>query len=161
MTTVLSLLLLLFQFRPALPGYTYSFPRDHGSHNEFKIEWWYFTGHLDATGGGRFGFELTFFRTAMDRGLPNPSRWKIDHLYIAHFALTDITGRRFRFFEKVNRAGPGIAGADTGGLNVWNESWSARLATGAIQLNAAASDVKLELSLVPMAEPAIHEYKGS
>ena len=43
----LALLLALQQFQPALPGYDYSFPRDHGTHDEYKTEWWYYTGHLD------------------------------------------------------------------------------------------------------------------
>ena len=33
-------------FRKAEPGYPYVFPRDHGSHPDFKLEWWYLTGHL-------------------------------------------------------------------------------------------------------------------
>src|SRR6476619_7419446 len=32
------------QFQPALPGYDYSFPRDHGTHDDYKTEWWYYTG---------------------------------------------------------------------------------------------------------------------
>ncbi len=46
----------------ALPGYAYSFPRDHGSRPAFRTEWWSFTGNLDAAGGRAFGFELTIFR---------------------------------------------------------------------------------------------------
>src|SRR3954469_18306095 len=33
-------------FRPAEAGYDFEFPRDHGSHNEYRTEWWYYTGHL-------------------------------------------------------------------------------------------------------------------
>ena len=29
-----------------------AFPRDHGAHPEFRTEWWYVTGALDAPGGG-------------------------------------------------------------------------------------------------------------
>ncbi|MEZ0389733.1 MAG: lipocalin-like domain-containing protein, partial [Verrucomicrobium sp.] len=43
------------------PGRKFEFPRDHGSHPEFKIEWWYVTGHLYTEGGRRFGFQATFF----------------------------------------------------------------------------------------------------
>src|SRR5438445_10588760 len=38
-------------FRTALPGYTYRFPLDHGSHDDFQTEWWYYTGHLRAADG--------------------------------------------------------------------------------------------------------------
>ena len=43
-------------FRLAEEGYRYEFPRDHGSHNDFRTEWWYYTGHLDTAEGRRFGF---------------------------------------------------------------------------------------------------------
>jgi predicted secreted hydrolase len=43
----------------------FEFPRDHGPHPEFRHEWWYVTGHLDAANGDPFGFELTFFRFAL------------------------------------------------------------------------------------------------
>ncbi|RYG65533.1 carotenoid 1,2-hydratase, partial [bacterium] len=52
-------------FRQALPGYQYQFPRDHGSHPEFATEWWYYTGHLRAGNGRRFGYQMTWFRTAL------------------------------------------------------------------------------------------------
>src|SRR5437764_9400174 len=42
------------QFKPALPGYEFAFPRDHGSHDDYKIEWWYYTGHLDTDAGKRY-----------------------------------------------------------------------------------------------------------
>ena len=43
---------------PALPGYVYAFPRDHGSHDQFGLEWWYFTGHLFSESGRQFGLSL-------------------------------------------------------------------------------------------------------
>ena len=46
-------------------GYHFSFPKDYGSHDDFKTEWWYITGHLFNDEGKRFGFESTFFRTAL------------------------------------------------------------------------------------------------
>ena len=101
-------------FRLAQEGYQYQFPRDHGTHDSFRTEWWYYTGHLETAEGRRFGFELTFFR----RGVPpdqvetHPSRWSVDQLYLAHLAVTDVTGRRFYFRDRISRAGLGKAGAD-------------------------------------------------
>ena len=99
-------------FQPATAGYRYEFPKDHGSHPTYRTEWWYYTGHLHSKNGRSFGFELTFFR----RGVPPediktlPSKWSISHLYLAHFAVTDITGKRFHFSEKFSREGLGKAG---------------------------------------------------
>src|SRR5438309_10051275 len=33
-------------FRLASPGYAFRFPHDHGSHDDFRTEWWYYTGHF-------------------------------------------------------------------------------------------------------------------
>jgi len=41
---VLSLQTMTAQYRTALPGYDYEFPRDHFNHPEFQTEWWYYTG---------------------------------------------------------------------------------------------------------------------
>ncbi len=148
------------QYRLALPGYTYAFPRDHGSHPEFKLEWWYYTGHLLAPDGHEFGYELTFFRTGMDRSFENASAWQIRDLYMAHFAVTDITENKFYYFEKLSRAGPGIAGAGTETLDVWNQNWSARMDGNAMSVVANAGESAVELRLEPEKKPAIHGVNG-
>ncbi len=151
-------------YRLALPGYVFEFPRDHGAHPEFQLEWWYYTGTLDG-GGKRFGYELTFFRTGMDVVASNPSAWNVDELHVAHFALSELTDGRFQFFERVHRSGPGIAYARPGGLDVKNESWTARFVDGGegpptMALRAFADGILLELELVPLKPPVIHGADG-
>ena len=80
------------------PGRRFVFPRDHGSHPEFKIEWWYVTGHLFADDGRRFGYQATFFRRAGER----PGQGQI---YLAHMALLDVQTGRFLHQERLNREG--------------------------------------------------------
>lgn len=113
------------RFSSAKPGYVYAFPRDHGSHEQFQTEWWYFTGHLRGPNGRRFGYELTFFRRGIDSPdvWNNPSEWAMRHLYLAHFALTDEKTDQFRFAEKISRAGIGKAGARADVLDVWVDQW--------------------------------------
>lgn len=154
------LLLLAVTYRLAEPGYVFEFPRDHGSHPEYKLEWWYWTGHLDAEDGRTFGYQLTFFRTGLEQRPENPSRWAVHHLHIAHFALTDLDAGRHFHFEKLNREGPGIAGARSGRLEVWNENWMARLEGGKIRLEASAGDIDLQLLLSPLKLPVIHGQEG-
>ena len=82
--------------------------RDHFNHPEFRTEWWYYTGNVRARDGHRYGFELVFFRQGQDRKpADNPSAWRVDDLYLAHLALTDIDAGRFRYSTRLNRAGPG------------------------------------------------------
>src|SRR6266511_5979489 len=74
------------QFAPALPGYEFSFPRDHGTHDEYRTEWWYYTGHLRSDDGRTYGFELTFFRVGVvPSWLPARPRWDLRNLSLAHF----------------------------------------------------------------------------
>ena len=46
------------------------FPRDHGPHPDHQLEWWYFTGNLEGDDGAEYGFQLTFFRTALRAEAP-------------------------------------------------------------------------------------------
>ena len=150
------------EFRPALPGYQFRFPHDHGTHNDFQTEWWYYTGHLRAEDGRTFGFQLTFFRRAAAReaSARNPSRWSIRHLYFAHFALTDEKERRFHFTEKISRAGIGKAGAETERLGVWIDDWRVQADGDAHVLQAHAEGVTLRLRLTPEKPPVIHGAGG-
>ena len=88
-------------FAQALAPRPFVFPRDHGPHPQFRQEWWYLTGNLEAADGERFGFELTFFRFALaPPGRPGRDRdaaaaaarsaWRTRQIYMAHFAITDV-----------------------------------------------------------------------
>ena len=98
-----------FTYREALPGYAYNFPRDHFEHEDFRTEWWYYTGNVTGARGERYGFELVFFRQGQHNDTENKSAWTVQDLYLAHAALTDVKGKRFWYEERLNRAGPGIA----------------------------------------------------
>jgi predicted secreted hydrolase len=150
------------QFRAALPGYEFTFPRDHGSHDQFKTEWWYYTGHLHTDDGRRYGFELTFFRVGVaPPDAPAESRWDLHNLALAHFAISDINGKDFRAYEKLNRASPFTANAAEGKLDVFNESWRATtLPDGSWRITANAGDDALDLVLRSRKPPAIHGENG-
>ena len=104
------------QFKTALPGYHFEFPRDFFDHPDYQTEWWYYTGNIAGADGRHFGFELTFFREGVSRDGTKTSVWDVRDLYLAHFALSDLDGGRFYHLERVNRAGPGIAGIDASRL---------------------------------------------
>lgn len=109
-------------------GRVFRFPADHGSHPEFKIEWWYLTGHLVSGGGQRHGFQATFFRRAGE-GLPAPAtgggstNFATDEFFLAHMAWLDVGTGTFRHEERLNRRG-WDARAETGKLEVRNGNWS-------------------------------------
>jgi predicted secreted hydrolase len=148
------------QFRQALPGYEFEFPRDHFAHPEFELEWWYYTGNLTAKDGRRFGFELTFFRNAVERDQPATSVWDVEQLYLAHFAMSDIEGQRFYKAERLNRAGPGLAGADLNRALIWNGNWQVAWRDGKQSLRAVSQDGALELELTAAKPPVINGKNG-
>ena len=111
----------------ATAGYTFSFPRDHASHPDKKIEWWYYTGNVKTADGRRFGYQITFFRIGIDYAPANPSKWAVRDLYMTHLAVSDAKGQRYRYAEKLSRGGPGLAGAQTDRYYVWNDDWTAEL----------------------------------
>ncbi len=153
---VIVLPLLAGQWQVALPGYHYEFPRDHFSHPEYQTEWWYYTGNLRANDGHRFGFELTFFRqaTATPKQAAEDANniWSPDQIYLAHLALSDIDGKSFYHTERLNRAGPGLAGAAYTDHRYWNGNWQVRwLSTSSNEqeLQAVCDRFTLRLQLNP------------
>ena len=151
-------------WRIAEPGWRFEFPRDHHVHREFKTEWWYFTGNLLDADGRRFGYELTFFRHGIQPAAerdPNASRFIVDDLKFAHFAITDIAARQFHFGEKRSRGAFGEAGFNDANRLAWIENWSL-IATSndGFDLAAATDFGMLRLHLHPTRPPVIHGENG-
>ena len=142
----------------AAPGYLraqqprrFSFPQDHGPHPGFRNEWWYFTGNLQTADGRRFGYQLTFFKTELTpTAVPRGSAWGTNQAYMAHFAVTDVSGKRFPFAERFSRAALGLAGAGGDPLAIHLEDWAA-LQTSArpwgVKLVAAEPDMAIDFDL--------------
>lgn len=148
------------QYKQATAGYRYEFPRDYFNHEEFQTEWWYYTGNLTASNGHKFGFELTFFRQGVDRSAAKPQTWDVRDVYLAHLALSDLEGGKFYHSERVNRSGPGIAGASEAEKRIWNGNWSARWEGDEQTLQAADDRFAFTLNLAPQKPPVVHGERG-
>ena len=134
-------------WRQAEAGYALEFPRDHGSHPDYRIEWWYYTGNLSSDDGRRFGYQVTFFRFGVDPAPENPSRWAVRDLFMAHLAVTDIGAGRQLVAERLDRGGVGWAGARAGTLDVWNGDWRVELDGGTHRLRALDREFGVDLRL--------------
>jgi predicted secreted hydrolase len=149
-------------WRAVRAPWRFAFPRDHASHPEFRTEWWYYTGHLEAEGRA-FGYQLTFFRVGLDRArASSPSAWAPHTLFFAHAALTDERGRRFLTDTRLDRPALGLAGADTATYRVWVDDWSAALARDGLThvLRARIGDATLALDATPLGPPVLHGRDG-
>jgi predicted secreted hydrolase len=114
-------------FARAIKPKEFLFPPDHGPHNPYRSEWWYFTGNLKNPQGRKFGYELTFFRFALKpEMLKSKSAWRNNQMYMAHLTLTDVEQDRFYTDERISRAGNELAGASDKKYHVWLYDWSAR-----------------------------------
>ena len=126
------------------PGRVFQFPRDHGSHEDFRTEWWYLTGHLDGEAGQRFGFQVTFFRQAARDGAG-----EVTHLHLAHAAILEAASGRFLHEERLHRDGwDAFSSAKT--LEVRNANWSLKLNEVTQKISVVATvkaDAVLKLEL--------------
>lgn len=148
------------QYRTAVPGYRFEFPRDYFDHPEFQTEWWYYTGNLKSANGRRYGFELTFFRQAVSRDSAQSAAWDVRDIYLTHLALSDLDGKHFFHSERINRAGPGIAGVSQSSARLWNGNWQVQWQGSDQELQAVETQFQLKLTLHPEKPPVVHGENG-
>jgi predicted secreted hydrolase len=155
------------QFPSAVPGYTIELPRDEGSHPEFRTEWWYLTGWLEADDGKTFGFQVTFFRHRPGTDEANPSRFAAKQLLLAHVSLSDPSststgeGRLLRD-ERTARAGFGLAEAREGEMDVRIDDWhlQRRANDRVIHAAIATTSFKLDLTFDVEQPPLLQGQQG-
>ena len=131
----------------------FEFPKDHGAHNDFQTEWWYYTGNLATESGRRFGYQLTFFRRAVvppEMRIDRPSDWSVEQVYLAHFSLTDVQTGQFYANEKIGRGAAGLAGAvGEPAYQVWLDEWQVvQVGENEYLIQAKTDQVAVELQLI-------------
>ena len=152
------------EYERVLTSREFRFPQDHAAHNEYRSEWWYFTGNLRNREGRHFGFELTFFRYAM---APAPvwrsSEWGANQAWMAHLSVTDTRRGEFIAAERFSREALGLAGSRPQPFGVWLEDWSAygeRTGITPLHLRAGTERAGLELTLHGTKPVALHGDSG-
>lgn len=142
----------------ARPGNVLEFPRDHGSHPEFKTEWWYITGHLQ-TADNELGFQITFFRSASKESPQDDSQ----QIYLAHAAIIDKQTGTFLHEERLN-SDDWNASAQTGSLDLYNGNWYLTMEdpdTEQMQTRFSIKGVgSLELTLTPAKDKTLFGENG-
>lgn len=139
-------------FNRAIQPRALQFPRDHGSHNDFRTEWWYFTGHLSDHNRRDYGFQLTLFRFELDaRQNASDSQWRTPRVLLGHFAISDFEGQNFHAFERLSRAVTPIAGIRKHPFAIWLDDWriefDQRDGSPLWRIEARQSDISLQLEL--------------
>ena len=128
----------------ALPAKTLAFPRDRGSHPDFKTEWWYVTGHAFSA-GHEFGFQLTFFRARVDSTQGMASNFAAKQLMFAHAAVTDVSAKKIWHDQRIARDGFGVASSSQLDMNVKLRDWSLKADGNKYVAELPATDFGLTL----------------
>lgn len=138
-------------FATVVPGFPLEFPRDHGPHPDFRIEWWYLTANLLDDSGSSYGAQWTLFRQSTIAGIAD-SEWDSRQLWMGHAAVTSADSHRFA--ERLARGGIGQAGAEASPFHAWIDSWDLRggdrfsaTSISPLQISAIASHFEFSLEL--------------
>ena len=113
------------------------FPEDHGSHPDFRSEWWYLTVPLEAKDGRLFGVQFTLFRQAISADSFEMGGWRTGQVFMGHLAVTDVADNRHYAAERLVRGHENLAGVTVAPFAAYIEDW--QLASG----NEAFSPLKL------------------
>jgi predicted secreted hydrolase len=125
------------------PNRKFVFPRDHGAHPEFRVEWWYVTGWL----AGPLGFQITFFRARPEEASDNPSKFNPGQVLFAHAALCDPKRGRLLHDQRAARAGFSLAHAELDRTGVWIDDWQLELQGHRYEADIVARDFEFDFSL--------------
>ena len=117
-------------YAQARPGRALLFPRDHGAHPDYRIEWWYLTANLQDAAGESYGAQWTLFRLAV-QAADSPSHGEESQnsqVFMAHMAMTTPTGHLS--FQRYARGGDADekarAGVTAEPFAAWLDDWELR-----------------------------------
>jgi predicted secreted hydrolase len=146
-------------FRQVTRNTALVFPRDHGAHDGYRIEWWYVTANLRDAQGRDWGVQWTLFRSALRPG-PETQGWSSPNLWMGHAALTDPSGHQVS--ETLARGGIDQAGVETGPFRAWINDWSLQGDDNIhrLQMRASGQGFSYDLTLASEQPLVLHGDHG-
>lgn len=151
-------------YERAIEPRRFAFPSDHLSHPDFRNEWWYVTGNVTDSDGHPYGYQVTFFRSAISpEESARDSHWATRQLWMAHVALSDGKEKKHYFDERWVRGAMGLAGNQNRPFKVWVEDWQIEGGPDAEfpwRVNVETDDFTLDLSLMPAKPLVLQGDKG-
>ncbi len=151
-------------YAQVVPGRSLEFPRDHGPHPDYRIEWWYLTANLADREGRHWGLQWTLFRQALS---PEPvdEGWHSNQIWMAHAAVTTPDGHFHE--QRFARGGIGQAGVrrldDAGYFNAWLDDWEWRSDSAAMfpaKLRFTVGEREIVVSLEASGKPVLNGIDG-
>ena len=142
------------------PGLAIAFPRDHGSHPDFRTEWWYVTGWTRDRQDRERGVQVTFFRSRPGVAEASASAFAPRELLFAHAAVADAAIGRLVHDQRAARAGLGLASAAQGGTDVRLDRWSFVGDGDGWRATSDAREFALDLRFRPTQAPMLQGERG-
>jgi predicted secreted hydrolase len=125
-----------------------AFPRDEAPHDTLT-EWWYYTGHLQAADGARYGFESVIFQSI---------RSNIPPYFAAHTAITDRQRDTFHYDQRTQQADANLLGDEVNkGFDFRIGDWAWRGLDGHDHIEGTAPGYTFALDLTATKPPALHK----
>ena len=109
------------QFNMADPRYQIIFPKDHGPHKNFAIEWWYLTANLKSKTLDQLGIQWTLFKSSLSP--PSSKKFReLNGFWMGHSAITTKSSHYFE--ERFARKGSTQAGVTLNPFKAWIDNWA-------------------------------------
>jgi predicted secreted hydrolase len=147
------------EYKDITRDYKLQFPKDFYYKKDYRVQWWYFTGHLFDEKGKEFGYELTFFVVGVQKKAYK-SKFGLRNIYISHFALTDVKENIFYFSDQSDSGAFDFAGARDDKLNIWVGKNSVKGTMKEMYLSASDGDKALDLTLISTKPIVLHGENG-
>ena len=159
-------------FTPVKRGYTVELPRDHKSHPDFQLEWWYLTFVLSAEDGQEFGLQYTLFRFNTELNAP-PSvkvnaensaevnannhiakNWTNGQQWMGHASLH--TAEQHYFEERFASGGVGNAYVNQQPFTTVIDDWAWKAAQAEVQTGAESKAMFPSVLKVAFGQSSTH-----
>ncbi len=147
------------EFRDVTKEYRLQFPQDLYFKKDYRVQWWYFTGHLFDVAGREFGYELTFFIVGVQRRT-YASAFGVNDIYISHFAVSDVQEKKYHFEDRADSGAFGFAGAEEQALRVWVGKNILKGTMEEMEIKASGKEGSIDLVLRPEKPFVLHGERG-
>ncbi|MGJ8622735.1 MAG: lipocalin-like domain-containing protein [Yoonia sp.] len=138
------------------PDPEFTFPRDHGPHEDYRIEWWYLTANLSGPDGTPYGLQWTLFRSAV--AVEEGSGWTTPQLWMGHAAVT--TPDAHYVSERLARGGIGQAGVVAAPFNAWIDDWILAGDWTDMRMTASGVEFSYDMTLTAQGPLVFHGDDG-
>ena len=147
------------EYRDVTKDYTLRFPQDFYYKQDYRVQWWYFTGHLYDENKREFGYELTFFAVNVQKR-PYKSSFGVNTIYISHFAVSDVAGGKFYFSDKADAGAYGFAGARDDKLHIMIDGNILEGTMHKMHIKAFDKEKAVDLQLATDKPVVVNGYNG-